>query len=108
MHSVCVPCPCGLKKILLKLVELPSETFPTHSPNFTGSISGFSIYHAIGFASVLVNGIEISMGFYKSISNVLLIFAFIIPNLAKTNHLQFRHLKTFHFYLCAGCFHPQK
>ena len=66
-HSVCVPCPCGLKKMLLKLVELPSETLPIQSPNFTGSISGFSIYHAIGFLSELVIGIEISMGFDKSI-----------------------------------------
>jgi hypothetical protein len=65
-----VPCPCGLKKIVLKLVELPSETFPIQLPNCTGSISGFSIYQAIGLASVLVKGIEISIGFDKSISKV--------------------------------------
>ena len=98
---MCVPCPCGLKKMLLKLVELPSETFPTQFPKRTGSICGFSIYHAIGFASVLVNGIEISIGFDKSISKVELIIAFngndFNPNLAKTNHLQFRHSKTYHF-----------
>ena len=79
-HSVCVPCPCGLKKILLKLVELPSDTFPIQVPNFTGSIMGFSIYHAIGFWSLLDNGMEISIGFDKSIS-MLFIDAFIIqPN----------------------------
>ena len=66
-HSVCVPCPCGLKKIVLKFVELPCDTFPTQSPTFTGSISGFSIYQAIGFSSVFDNGIEISIGFDKSI-----------------------------------------
>ena len=83
-HSVCVPCPCGLKKILLKLVELPSDTFPIQSPNFTGSISGFSIYHAIGLASVLDNGMEISMGFDKSIS-IFWIFAIIYAELVSAS-----------------------
>ena len=76
-HSVCVPCPCGLKKILLKFVELPSETFPIQSPKTTGSISGFSMYHAIGFLSVLDNGMEISIGFDKSISYLFSINAII-------------------------------
>jgi hypothetical protein len=62
--------------MLLKLVELPSETFPIQSPKRTGSIIGFSRYHAIGLASVLVNEIEISRGFDKSISNVELIIVF--------------------------------
>ncbi|MNW19703.1 hypothetical protein D3C71_2198100 [compost metagenome] len=73
-----MPCPCGLKKILLKFVDdFPSETLPIQSPKTTGSITGFSIYQAIGFSSVLVNGIEISMGFDKSISK-LLIFAIML------------------------------
>jgi hypothetical protein len=56
----------GIKRILLKLVDdIPEDTLPT-SPKRTGSISGFSTYQAIGFASVLDNGIEISMGFDKS------------------------------------------
>jgi hypothetical protein len=55
----------GIKRILLKLVDdIPEDTLPT--PKRTGSISGFSTYQAIGFASVLDNGIEISMGFDKS------------------------------------------
>jgi hypothetical protein len=65
-----------LKKIVLKLVELPSETLPIQSPNFTGSITGFSMYQAIGFWSVLDNGMEISSGIDKSISKILLIIAF--------------------------------
>jgi hypothetical protein len=43
----------GIKRILLKLVDdIPEDTLPTHSPKRTGSISGFSTYQAIGFASV--------------------------------------------------------
>jgi hypothetical protein len=57
----------GIKRILLKLVDdIPEDTFQPTSPKRTGSISGFSTYQAIGFASVLDNGIEISMGFDKS------------------------------------------
>jgi len=60
---------------LLKLVdELPAETFPIQSPDFTGSITGFSRYHAIGFWSELVSGIEMSSGFEKSISKFLLLW----------------------------------
>jgi hypothetical protein len=62
--------------MLLKLVELPSDTFPIQLPNFTGSITGFSMYHAIGLSSVLDNGIEISIGFDKSIGYLLSISAF--------------------------------
>ena len=69
-HSVCVPCPCGLKQIVLKLVEAPSLTFPIQLPIVTGSISGFSKYHAIGFLSELDNGIEISIGLEKSTAMV--------------------------------------
>ena len=88
--------------MLLKLVdELPSETFPTQLSNFTGSITGLSKYQAIGFASVFDNGMEISIGFDKSIWNVLLINAFngmdFTPNLLKKGPKQFRHIKTFLF-----------
>ena len=77
-HSVWVPCPWGLKKIVLKFVaDFPSETFPIQSPKTTGFISGFSMYHAIGFSSVLDNDMEISMGFDKSTSK-LFIFAFTV------------------------------
>ena len=60
--------------MLLKLVELPSDTFPIQSSKRTGSIVGLSIYHAIGLALVLVNGIEMSMGFEKSTSKVWLLW----------------------------------
>jgi hypothetical protein len=53
--------------MLLKLVEAPFSTLPIQSPKTTGLISGFSMYHAMGFLSVLDNGMEISMGFDKSI-----------------------------------------
>jgi hypothetical protein len=68
-----------LKNILLKLVELPSDTFPVQFSKVTGSITGFSIYHAIGLASVLDKGKEISMGFDKSMLK-LFIIAFIFFN----------------------------
>jgi hypothetical protein len=64
--------------MLLKFVELPSETLPIQSPNFTGSISGFSIYQAIGFSSVLVKGIEMSIGFDKSISKVWFLWIIVV------------------------------
>ena len=71
--------------MLLKFVELPSETFPIQSPKTTGSIIGFSKYQAIGFSSELVNGIEMSMGFDKSNSK-LFIFAFIYAELVSASH----------------------
>jgi hypothetical protein len=55
-----------VEKYIIKIGEdIPEETLPIHSPNFTGSITGL-MYHAIGLASVLVIGIEISIGFDKS------------------------------------------
>jgi hypothetical protein len=56
----------GIKRILLKLVDdIPEDTLPTHSQNEQVQFLAFT-YQAIGFASVLDNGIEISMGFDKS------------------------------------------
>jgi hypothetical protein len=54
-----------VKRILLKLVEdIPDElSLPIQ---INGSITGLSIYQAIGLSSVLDNGIEMSMGFDKS------------------------------------------
>jgi hypothetical protein len=55
----------GIKRILLKLVD----DIPRHLPNLQNEqvqFQAFSTYQAIGFASVLDNGIEISMGFDKS------------------------------------------
>jgi hypothetical protein len=63
----------------LKFVALPSETFPTQFSKVTGSITGFSIYHAMGLESELDKGKEISMGFDKSILK-LFIVAFIFFN----------------------------
>jgi hypothetical protein len=60
----------GIKRILLKLVDDIPEDLPTHSPKRTGSISGFSTYQ-VGFASVLDNGIEISMGLINLLENYL-------------------------------------
>jgi hypothetical protein len=49
----------------LKFVEdIPEDTLPTHSSNFTGSITGFQCTKIV--SSVLVIGIEISMGFDRS------------------------------------------
>jgi hypothetical protein len=45
------------------MTSLKTPYQPTPTNRF---ISGFSTYQAIGFASVLDNGIEISMGFDKS------------------------------------------
>ena len=57
--------------MLLKLVdELPSETFPIQSPKRTGSMTGLSIYQAMGFLSVLVSGMEMSIGFDRLTSKV--------------------------------------
>jgi hypothetical protein len=55
-----------IKWIVLKFVEdIPEDTLPTHSPNVTGSITGFNIpSNWVGI--VLVIGIEISMGFDRS------------------------------------------
>jgi hypothetical protein len=56
----------GIKRILLKLVDdIPEDTLPTHSKTNRFNF-WLSTYQAIGFASVLDNGIEISMGFDKS------------------------------------------
>jgi hypothetical protein len=61
---VCVPCPWGLR-ILLKLVDdIPEDTLPTHLQN--EQVQFLAFLHTSGFASVLDNGIEISMGFDKS------------------------------------------
>jgi hypothetical protein len=55
----------GIKRILLKLVDdIPEDTLPTSQNEQVQFL--FSTYQAIGFASVLDNGIEISMGFDKS------------------------------------------
>jgi hypothetical protein len=58
-HSVCVPCPCGLKKMLLKLVDdFPSDTFPIQSQNYR--FNDWLHIPSNWFSSVFVNGIEIS------------------------------------------------
>jgi hypothetical protein len=68
----------GIKRILLKLVDdIPEDTLPTHSPKRTGSISGFSTYHAI-FASVLDNGIEISWVLINLLENYLWLLSFML------------------------------
>ena len=107
--------------MLLKFVEeLPSETLLTQSPKRTGSMTGFSIYQAIGFESVFDKGREMSIGFDKStskvwfwwwiVASIVLIFCrkgtkarrllyFMIPNLTKTNQMQFHRSKTFLFWL---------
>jgi hypothetical protein len=56
----------GIKRILLKLVDDIPET--PYQPTLKTNRFNFwlSTYQAIGFASVLDNGIEISMGFDKS------------------------------------------
>jgi hypothetical protein len=51
----------GIKRILLKLVDdIPEDTLLSKTNRFNFWLS---TYQAIGFASVLDNGIEISMGF---------------------------------------------
>jgi hypothetical protein len=83
--------------MLLKLVdELPSLTFPIQSPKRTGSIIGFSIYQAMGFSSVLDNGIETSIGFDKSMRKAVFLYCMVVStvynfmnlNLSKTNQTQ--------------------
>jgi hypothetical protein len=69
----------GIKRILLKLVDdIPEDTFQPTSPKRTGSISGFSTYQAIGFASVLDNGIEISMVLINLLENYLWLLSFML------------------------------
>jgi hypothetical protein len=68
----------GIKRILLLVDDIPEDTLPTHSPKRTGSISGFSTYQAIGFASVLDNGIEISMGLINLLENYLWLLSFML------------------------------
>src|SRR5690606_1822280 len=52
----------GVKKISLKLVEPPMETFPTNSPSLWGSIFGGGKYHEFTLVLPPVTGMEISKG----------------------------------------------
>jgi hypothetical protein len=72
-------------------------------------MTGFSIYQAIGFSSVFVNGIEISRGFDKSILNSLLMFYYHVAlntNLKETQGTQ--KLSNFvpSFFLCGLRYSP--
>jgi hypothetical protein len=50
--------------------DIPEDTLPTHSKTNRFNF-GFSTYQAIGFASVLDNGIEISMVLINLLENYL-------------------------------------
>src|SRR5690606_29922889 len=84
-HSVCVPWACGLKNILLKFVEdFPEATLPTKSSILTGSIRGWSIYHAIGLSLFPLNGIEISIG-SDNLSRIVFIFLLLFDKFSQNN-----------------------
>jgi len=72
-HSVCVPCACGLKVIVLKLVDDPLDTAPIHSPSTTGAIFGGPIYHAFTFSLEPFSGIEMSF-FLKELGVIIIYY----------------------------------